>query len=117
MDYTFENYLDRSIATLTINSTVEVEALEIVITNEFGIPVYEADKTIVLDGNKAKIITSQKVSMPFTITFSSEKDANLNILVTAYSFENPFGTKLDKNIFNVNDYFLLKLETSLDIKP
>lgn len=114
-----ENYLDRSVGTIKIKSPVKVEAVQVEILNRDGIAIYEADKSFTAD-KTVKFISSQKPSMPFEINFSSEKNANLEILVKIFSYENKYNTKL-KNSSEVKakNYFqdfLLEANYKFDLK-
>lgn len=114
-----ENYLDRSLGTISISSPLEVEAVQVFISNDEGVSVYEADRDFFLDDEGVKFLSSQKPKMPFKINFSSEKNANLNILVKIFSYENIFETRLkDSNQYNLkyNENFLLQAETKFTLK-
>lgn len=113
-----ENYLDRSLGTISINSPLAVEAIQVFIFNDEGVSVYEADRDFLLEDG-IKFLSSQKPEMPFKINFSSEKNANLNILVKIFSYENVFKTCLQKsNQYNLkyDEKFLLQAETQFTLK-
>lgn len=108
-----ENYLDRSLGKIRINSPLNVEAIQVFVLNKNGASVYDADKNFT-GTERAKFISSQRPALPFEINFSSEKDAALNIVVKIFSYDNPFNTQIDasteknKKIYVQN--FLLEAE-------
>lgn len=113
-----ENFLDRSIGTIKINSPLKVEAIQVFILNENGISIYEADKQFSLD-KYAKFLSPQNPVMPFEINFSSQKNAKLKVIVKIFSYQNYFNTKI-KYIYEISsknyiENFLLEAEYKFDL--
>ena len=111
-----ENYLDRSIGTISINSPLKIEALQIFISTATGVAIYEADKNYISTSGGIQFLSSQNSEQPFVINFSSEKDAILNVNVKLFSYDNPFGTKIktDDKI-KYEEKFLLEAVTDFKL--
>ena len=111
-----ENYLDRSIGTISINSPLKIEALQIFISTATGVAIYEADKNYISTSGGIQFLSSQNPEQPFVINFSSEKDAILNVNVKLFSYDNPFGTKIktDDKI-KYEEKFLLEAVTDFKL--
>lgn len=109
----FDNYLDRALGVLQINSDLMVEAIQISITRRDGMPVYEADRDFELDETTALFLTSQKPTIPFILNFSSEKDATLEITVRLFSYDNPFSTHIaEHDYISFDERFILEANSS-----
>ena len=119
----FENYFERSIGTIAIDSSLKIEAFSVTLRALNDIAIFESDVTFEQNssGDTAMFISSPRPSMPFIIHFSGKKDAALTLSVVVWSNDNPFEIKLP--VDNSKDAagktealpFLLKIEKTLHI--
>lgn len=91
-----ENYFERSIGTITVNSPLKVEALSITVHVQNEVAIFEADKAFDQNssGDTAYFVSPPRPTMPFVIHFSGKKNAGLAVTVSLWSHENPFGITL-----------------------
>jgi len=122
-----DNYLERSIGTITVDSPLKIEAFSITVHAQNGVAVFESDAAFEQNssGDTATFISFPRPVFPSIIHFSGKKDAILTVSVVLWSKENPFDIKLaagtnsthNAQIDDANDEypFLLKVEKTLHI--
>ena len=119
----FENYFERSIGTITIDSPLKIEAFSVTLSALNDIAIFESDVTFEQNssGDTATFVSSPRPNFPVVIHFSGKKDAALTLSVVVWSNDNPFEIKVPVN--NSKDAagkteaipFLLKIEKTLHI--
>lgn len=119
VDGSLENYLDRSIGVLRINSPLKIEAIQVFVSRATEVAVYEADKSFTQTDDGVLFLSSQNPEQPFVINFSSEKNAVLHVQVRIFSYDNPFNTKLQttksKTRRRYEEKFLLEAATEFQL--
>ena len=119
----FENYFERSIGTITIDSPLKIEAFSVILSALNDIAIFESDVAFEQNssGDTATFVSSPRPSFPAIIHFSGKKDAALTVSVVLWSNDNPFGISLiESNTQGTeaqaeNIPFLLKVEKTLHI--
>lgn len=119
----FENYFERSIGTITIDSPLKIEAFSVTLSALNDIAIFESDVRFEQNasGDTATFVSSPRPGFPVIIHFSGKKDAALTLSVVVWSNDNPFEIKLP--VDNSKDAagkteaipFLLKVEKTLHI--
>ena len=119
----FENYFERSIGTITIDSPLKIEAFSVILSALNDIAIFESDVAFEQNssGDTATFVSSPRPSFPVVIHFSGKKDAALTVSVVLWSNDNPFEIKLP--VDNSKDAagkmkaipFLLNIEKTLHI--
>ena len=119
----FENYFERSIGTITIDSPLKIEAFSVILSALNDIAIFESDVRFEQNasGDTATFASSPRPNFPIVIHFSGKKDAVLTLSVVVWSNDNPFEIKVP--VDNSKDAagkteaipFLLKIEKTLHI--
>ena len=119
----FENYFERSIGTITIDSPLKIEAFSVTLIALNDIAIFESDVRFEQNssGDTATFVSSPRPNFPVVIHFSGKKDAALTLSVVVWSNDNPFEIKVP--VDNSKDAagkteaipFLLKVEKTLHI--
>ena len=119
----FENYFERSIGTITIDSPLKIEAFSVTLSALNDIAIFESDVRFEQNasGDTATFVSSPRPGFPVIIHFSGKKDAALTLSVVVWSNDNPFEIKVP--VDNSKDaagkteaiLFLLKIEKTLHI--
>ena len=122
-----DNYFERSIGTITVDSPLKIEAFSVTVHAQNGVAVFESDTAFEQSssGDTATFISFPRPVFPGIIHFSGKKDAILTVSVVLWSKENPFNIKLAESTSNAyqtapddahEEYpFLLKVEKTLHI--
>lgn len=113
----FTNHFNRSVGSITIDCTLKPAVIHVFIENDVMPPLYEADRSFIVDNKTAQFISLPDPELPMTINFSSTKNALLHARVEIYTYENPFGTKLNLHDSEIKEQtFLLKLVQDVDLQ-
>jgi len=118
-----ENYFERSIGAITIDSPLKIEAFSVTVSAQNDVAIFESDTDFEQNssGDTATFVSSPRPNFPVIIHFSGKKDAALTVSVTVWSSDNPFGIRLPgdnlKNAATKTETvpFLLKIEKTLHI--
>ncbi|MGI5074534.1 hypothetical protein E4N71_03570 [Treponema vincentii] len=119
----FENYFERSIGVITIDSPLKIEAFSVTVSALNDIAIFESDVAFEQSssGDTATFVSSSRPNFPVVIHFSGKKDAALTLSVVVWSNDNPFGISLiegntqETEAQAENIPFLLKVEKTLHI--
>ena len=119
----FENYFERSIGVITIDSPLKIEAFSVTVSALNDIAIFESDVAFEQSssGDTATFVSSPRPNFPVVIHFSGKKDAALTLSVVVWSNDNPFGISLiegntqETEAQAENIPFLLKVEKTLHI--
>ena len=122
-----DNYFERSIGTITVDSPLKIEAFSVTVHAQNGVAVFESDTAFEQSssGDTATFMSFPRPVFPGIIRFAGKKDAILTVSVVLWSKENPFNIKLAESTSNAyqtapddahEEYpFLLKVEKTLHI--
>lgn len=124
-----ENYFERSIGSITVDSPLRIEAVSITVSAQNGTAIFESDAAFEQNasGDVATFVSSPRPTIPFAVHFSGKKDTELIVTVVLWSKENPFGIRLIADAENESGKrggsahrsgeqpFLLKVEKTLHI--
>ena len=121
-----ENYFERSIGAITIDSPLKIEAFSVTLSAQNDVAIFESDTAFEQSssGDAATFVSAPRPSFPISIHFSGKKDAALTVSVVVWSSDNPFNIRLPEdsskeaagkgNAWN-SIPFLLKIEKTFHI--
>ena len=112
-----ENYLERSIGEINVYPLKEAAVINILITRSDGFPIYEANTDFISNstGKSVIFLSSLNTKDTFSVKFSTEKNADLNIKVTAWFYGEQINTD-NPRIKNANFIFEAVKEFNLQHK-
>ncbi|MEL3906469.1 MAG: hypothetical protein P1P65_05510 [Treponema sp.] len=114
------HYFERSIGSITLDSSIRAEAVSITVRAQNGVAVFEADAPFEQNasGDTAVFISTPRPALPRVIHFSGKKNADLTVTVTVWSKENYFNLVLPGQEDGMrHGNFLLEITKTLALTP
>jgi len=105
-------FLERQLVTVTIDPVLGAQKIEVTITSENGLSVFDASLPYELRkaGQESLFISGDNPDTPFIFTFSSDLASRLSVTVRLWTRSNPWGiTVTNKDL--VPDYLLDVVQT------
>ncbi|UTC66225.1 MULTISPECIES: hypothetical protein [unclassified Treponema] len=115
-----ENYLERVIGEVNIIPVNKIAAMRVIINRADGFPIYEANMDFKksAEGKNAEFVSPINLTEPFSIKFSSEKNALLHVKILAWFYDNSLNS--DTKSFNEkikNDKMIFHVIKEFDLSP
>jgi len=109
---TSRKFLERQLVTVTIDPVLDAQKIEVTVTSENGLSVFDASLPYELRkaGQESLFISGDNPDTPFIFTFSSDLASSLSVTVRLWTRSNPWGiTVTNKDL--VPDYLLDVVQT------
>jgi hypothetical protein len=116
---TSRKFLERQLVTITVSTAIPASRMEILVTAENGISVYDATQDFTLEdgGRQCRFIIDAPDGMKsVNIGFSSDYSSQLTASARILSSENPWGMRIPAN-FVKSVYILDVTETARIVRP